>query len=71
MRFSINKLSVTQLQWLVWACVFFIVFFTSFSEDSFAQSILNAVINTTFYAAIIYGNISYLYPRFYEKGHKL
>jgi len=71
MKFNISKLSVIQLQWLVWSCVFLIVFFTSFSEDSFAQSILFAVINTSFYAAIIYGNINYLYPKFYEKGHKL
>jgi len=70
MKFNIDKLSVVQLQWLVWTCVIFMVFFTTLSEDRLSQALVYTVLNTGFYAAIIYGNISFLYPRFYEKGKK-
>lgn len=70
MKFNIDRLSVVQLQWLVWTCVIFTVFFTTLSEDRLSQSIVYTALNTGFYAAIIYGNISFLYPRFYEKSKK-
>lgn len=71
MKFSIHKLSVAQLQWLVWTCVFFTVLFTTMAEDSVSQAVVYAILNTCFYAAIIYGNINFLYPRFYEQGKKV
>ncbi len=70
MKFNINKLSVVQLQWLIWAIVLFMVFFTNLAEDPVSEAVIYTINNTTFYAAIIYGNISFLYPRFYEKGKK-
>jgi len=35
------------------------------------QSLCYALINTCYYASIIYGNISILYPRFYEKSKNI
>jgi sensor histidine kinase YesM len=37
------------------------------SSDGVSRSAAYAIINTCFYALIIYGNISVLYPRFYQK----
>ena len=55
------------LEWLVWAAVFVVVFFTLLPEDPVLLSFLFALINTGFYAMIIYGNIRLLYPRLYLK----
>lgn len=68
MKFNIHKFSVVQLQWLVWACVLLMVFSATVAEDPFVQAVVFTILNTGFYAAIIYGNISFLYPRFYQKG---
>ncbi|MEO6869765.1 MAG: sensor histidine kinase, partial [Ginsengibacter sp.] len=70
MKFNIHKLSVLRLQWLIWACVLLMVFFTTLAEDPLGQAVVYTLLNTGFYAAIIYGNISFLYPRFYEKGRE-
>lgn len=70
MKFNIHKLSVEKLQWLIWVIVLFMGFFTALAEDPLVQAVVFAILNTAFYAAIIYGNISFLYPRFYEKGKK-
>jgi sensor histidine kinase YesM len=37
--------------------------------DGFGQSLTYATMNSLFYAAIIYGNISLLFPLLYEKGY--
>jgi sensor histidine kinase YesM len=68
MKFHIHKLSVVQLQWLVWGCVLLIVFFAIVGENQLRHAVVFTLLNTGFYAAVIYGNISFLYPRFYEKG---
>lgn len=60
--------TVRQLVMLVWAAVFVVIFFTFLPEEGLTLSLSYAVINTIFYAFIIYGNISFLYPRFYLKG---
>jgi len=38
--------------------------------DGILQSAVFALLNTAFYAAIIYGNISFLYPIVYERNHR-
>ncbi len=62
--------TITRLQWLVWIAVFLIIFFSLLPEGWFLRGRNFTLINVTFYATVIYGNISFLFPRFYEKGHK-
>lgn len=71
MNISIEKLTVTQLQWLVWLSVSMIIFISLLPMDGPAQSAANTLINTAFYATVIYGNISLLYPKLYQRGHQL
>jgi sensor histidine kinase YesM len=63
--------TLAQLQWLVWIAVFFINFFTLLPEHGFLQSAGLTIVNVAFYGFVIYGNIKFLFPRFYEKGKKL
>jgi sensor histidine kinase YesM len=69
MQINTRKPTITQLQVLVWVLVYFIVFFSLLPMDGFKQAVVFTFISTTFYAIIIYGNISLLYPRLYAKGH--
>ena len=69
MQINTRKPTITQLQALVWVLVYLIVFFSLLPQDGFKQAIIYTFISTTFYAIIIYGNISLLYPRLYAKGH--
>ncbi len=62
--------STIRLQWLGWIAVFFIAFFSIFPESGFYRAISSSIINVTFYATIIYGNIMFLLP-LYDKGRKL
>jgi hypothetical protein len=48
--------------------VFFMMFFSMLPEDGFGQAAIFSLLNVLFYAVVIYGNISWLYPRFYLKG---
>ena len=59
----------TPLQWqiLVWVFIFVINFLSLLPEDGPKQAIVYTVLNTFFYAVLIYGNISFLFPRLYEK----
>lgn len=68
MLFFTRKPNTTQLQWLVWVFVFFIALFSLLPMDGPGQSSVFALINTIFYAVIIYGNILWLFPRLYQKG---
>lgn len=52
---------------LVWALIFIISFFSMLPADGVERSAMSACISCIFYAFIIYGNISFLYPRLYEK----
>jgi sensor histidine kinase YesM len=70
MKFIREMTVTTRLQWLVWIAVFFITFFSLLPEDGFYHALIFTPINNAFYALIIYGNINYLYPRFYERGLK-
>ena len=62
-----EKATLARLQYLVWATILLISFFGMLSSDGARRSAAYAIINTCFYALIIYGNISLLYPRFYER----
>jgi sensor histidine kinase YesM len=59
---------VIQLQVIVWAAVLLLIFFSLLPMDGFRKSIVYTLINSAFYAIIIYGNILVLYPLFYQKG---
>jgi hypothetical protein len=53
---------------MVWGFVFAITFLSYLPMDGLAQALIWSAMNIAFYAAIIYGNITLLYPRLYEKG---
>ncbi|TDO21268.1 histidine kinase [Pedobacter duraquae] len=63
-----NKPNIVQLQWLVWVFIFLVLTFSLIPMDGFTQALVYALLNTSFYAAIIYANILFLYPRFYQRG---
>ena len=63
-----RKPTTAQLQLMVWVFVFFIVLFSLLPMDGLGQSAVFAFVNTLFYAAIIYGNILWLFPLLYQKG---
>ena len=70
MKFT-SKPTIIQLQILVWIAVYLIIFFSFLPEDGFAQAASFSTINFAFYLLVIYGNIKFLFPRFYERGHKV
>jgi sensor histidine kinase YesM len=68
MNTTIEKLTVRQLQWLIWIAVSLIIFISLLPMDGVAQSAVNTLISTAFYAFVIYGNISLLFPKLYQRG---
>ena len=66
-----SEATITRLQWLVWIAVFSITFFSLLPQDGIYEAGIFTLINVAFYATVIYGNISFLFPRFYEKGYKI
>ena len=68
MRIFFSKASPVQLQFLIWGLVFLFIFLTYLPEDGFAHALIFGVLNIGFYALLIYGNISFLFPRLYGKG---
>ena len=66
-----GKATLKQLQWLVWIAVLLIIFFSLLPEDGFFEAGIFTVINVSFYALVIYGNIKLLYPKLYERGYKV
>ena len=62
-----RKITLTQLQYLVWLSILLISFISMLSSDGVAGSALFALNGVCFYALIIYGNIQFLYPRFFQK----
>jgi len=59
--------NTTQLQALTWIAVLLLLFFSVLPMEGVLKSVISAVVNTTSYAIIIYGNILLLYPVFYKK----
>ena len=68
MRIFFSKATPLQLQFLVWGFVYSLNLLTFLQDDPFPQALSNSTINCFFYAVIIYGNISLLFPGLYEKG---
>ena len=71
MKLFNGKATLTRLQYLVWAAILLISFFAMISSDGVKHSAAFAINNSCFYALIIYGNIRFLYPRFYQKKRYL
>lgn len=67
MHLNLRKATPVQLQFLVWTFVLLLTFFT-YLPDGPGFAATYAVINIIAYALIIYGNISFLFPRLYLKG---
>ena len=65
-RQSEKKPNLVQLQYLVWAVIFLISFFAMLGIDGLQMSATWAFMNTSFYSLIVYGNIRFLYPRYYQ-----
>ncbi len=65
MQFFERYSMVTRIQWMLWPVVFLLMFFSLLPEDSPGQAFVFSLLNTLFYMAVIYGNISWLFPRLY------
>src|ERR1700676_1254166 len=63
--------TIAQLQWLFWIAVFFINFFSVLPEHGILQAASLTIVNVAFYGFVIYGNIKFLFPRYYERGKKI
>lgn len=59
--------NTVQLQVLIWTAVLLLSFFSLLPMDGLLKSAIFTVVNATSYAIIIYGNILFLYPVFYQK----
>lgn len=67
MRYFLKrKITLVQLQYLVWLAILLISFISMLSSDGVARSALFAFNGICFYALIIYGNIQFLYPRYFR-----
>jgi|SRR5579872_1100242 len=62
-----QALSITQLQVLIWFAVLLLIFFSLLPMDGLRKSAIFTVVNAASYAIIIYGNILFLYPVFFQK----
>src|ERR1700760_1061732 len=71
MNFLKDKPAIVRLQWLIWVAVFLIIFFSILPEDGIYHATIFSVTSIAFYILVIYGNISFLYPRFWETGKKV
>jgi sensor histidine kinase YesM len=69
MRIFFSKATPIQLQFLVWGFVCLFSMLTYMPEDGFLQAVIYSLISCFFYAFIIYGNISFLFPRLYQQGY--
>ena len=63
--------TITKLQWVIWIAVFLIIFFSLLPEDGLPHAAIFTSISVSFYLLVIYGNIKFLFPQYYEKGQKV
>jgi sensor histidine kinase YesM len=68
MRIFFRNATPLQLQLLIWGMLFLLNFLSYLPMDGAAQALIYSAMNSLFYAIIIYGNISVLFPRLYERG---
>ena len=66
-----KALSIKQVQWLTWAVVAVFLFVSLAAADDIYHALFYTLIYTCFYALIIYGNIGFLYPKYYKTGFKV
>lgn len=71
MELTKRQPNTKQLQLIVWLAVLLIIFFSMLPEDGWKEAGIFTIVNGCFYVTVIYGNISFLYPKLYERGHKL
>lgn len=67
MKLLKERATLVRLHCLVWAAIMLISFFGMISTDGVRLSAAYTIVNSFLYALIIYGNISLLYPRLYQK----
>jgi uncharacterized integral membrane protein len=67
MNSFLEKAGIKQLQWIIWVLVYFIICFAVMPVDGLLVSMIFSLITTAFYAGVIYGNINFLFPHFYQK----
>lgn len=67
MKIRRQALSINQLQVLIWFAVLLLIFFSLLPMDGLLKSAIFTLVNAASYAVIIYGNILFLYPVFYQK----
>jgi sensor histidine kinase YesM len=58
---------ILKLQVLIWVVVLLLIFFSMLPMSGLPRSVIYTAVNTTSYAIIIYGNILFFYPVFYQK----
>lgn len=70
---QLNKIrpSVIQIQLLIWLSALLLIFFSIMPMDGYLKSTLYTVVNTSFYAIVIYGNILFLFPVYYQRGRHI
>lgn len=56
------------LQLIIWGAVSLLTFFSLLPMEGAGKSMIYTIVNTIFYALIIYINILFLYPAFYQKN---
>lgn len=70
-RTSLNQLTIFRLQLVIWLFVSIAIFVSLLAMDGLLQATVYTLLNVGFYAMIIYGNISFLYPALQQKGKPL
>lgn len=59
------------MQWLIWVAVYLIIFFSILPEEGFVHALIFSTTSVAFYTLVIYGNILLLFPKLWERGHKV
>ncbi len=67
MQFLKDITTSARLQWISWSVIFMMLLFSMLPEDGFSQAFVYALSNTLYYALVIYGNMSVLYPILFRK----
>src|SRR5437763_11123195 len=68
MKFFSGKASAVQLQYVIWGILFLVILFSMLPMNGPKQSVIYATLIIIIYAIIVYGNLNFLMPFFYEKG---
>lgn len=66
-----SKPNTRLLQILIWIAVLLLTYFSILPMEGAMKSLIYTIINTIYYAVIIYVNILLLYPIFYQNGKRI